>query len=93
MKHASAEALKRLEPFLNAIRKRDGLNEKSRGTFYRAGRAFLHFHEHGEDELFADVRLRGDEFARLPASTAAQRMFLLKAIDKSLLDGNPKARR
>ena len=92
MKHAGAEALKRLGPFLAELRKRDGLKEKSPGTFYRSSRAFLHFHEH-EGGFFADVRLKGDAFDRMPASSKAQRESLLDLIDKSLADGNKKARR
>ena len=93
MKHAGADALNRLEPFLKDIRKREDLKEKSRGTFYRAGRAFLHFHEHGEEQLFADIRLEGDDFDRLPATTIAQRKNLLRLIDKALADRKSKARR
>lgn len=93
MKHAGADALERLEPFLKDIRRRDRLKEKSRGCFYRGGRAFLHFHEHGEKEIFADIRLRGDDFDRLPASTVAQRQTLLRLIDAALADGKVKARR
>jgi hypothetical protein len=93
MKHAGADALNRLEPFLKDIRKREDLKEKSRGTFYRGGRAFLHFHEHGEEQLFADIRLEGDDFDRLPATTIAQRKNLLRLIDKALADRKSKARR
>ena len=93
MKHAGADALERLEPFLKDIRKRDGLKEKSRGTFYRGGRAFLHFHEHGDDELFADIRLSSEDFDRLPASTLAERKTLLRLIDVALADGKTKVRR
>ncbi|HEX2593732.1 MAG TPA: hypothetical protein VHL34_19695, partial [Rhizomicrobium sp.] len=62
MKHATPAALSRIDPLLADIRKRAGLKEKSLGTFYRRSRAFLHFHEHG-DEMFADLR-DGDDFAR-----------------------------
>lgn len=93
MKHAGAAALDRLEPLLKAIRKRYVLKEKSRGTFYRAGRAFLHFHEHGTDELFADIRIEGDDFERIAVSTADKRRALLQMIDKALTDGNSRARR
>ena len=92
MKHAGAAALDRLEPLLKDIRKRDSLKEKSRGTFYRGSRAFLHFHEHGEDELFADIRL-DDDFARLRATTAAERAKLLRLMDKALNDGNTRRSR
>jgi hypothetical protein len=93
MKHAGAAALDRLEPFLKDIRKRDRLKEKSRGAFYRAGRAFLHFHEHGEDAFYADIRVEGDDFDRLAVSTAAQRKLLLRMIDKALADRKARARR
>jgi hypothetical protein len=83
MKHAGPAALDRLEPLLKTLRRDPRLKEKSRGTFYRAGRAFLHFHEHGDDELFADVRL-GDDFERFPATKAAERSALLKVIAKTL---------
>ncbi|HLJ52492.1 MAG TPA: hypothetical protein VKT24_03850 [Rhizomicrobium sp.] len=91
MKHAGAAALDRAQSLLKDIRKREGLKEKTRGNFYRSSRAFLHFHEHGEDELYADIRLSGDDFKRLRATTAGERAKLLRLIDKALNDG--KARR
>ncbi len=93
MKHAGTVALDRLEPLLKKLRKRAGLKEKSRGCFYRAGRGFVHFHEHGEDELYADIRMRGDDFQRVDVSTAAQRALLLRAIDSALSDGKARSRR
>jgi hypothetical protein len=86
MKHAGPAALDRLEALLETLRRDARLKEKSRGTFYRAGRAFLHFHEHG-DELYADIRLT-DDFARMPATKAAERAALLKLVAKTLNDGN-----
>jgi len=85
MKHASAAALDRLEPLLKQIRTRLGLKEKTRGAFYRGGRAFLHFHEDGP-LFFADIRLT-EEFERLPATTAADRTALLEQIDAVLKYG------
>ncbi|HEY1961574.1 MAG TPA: hypothetical protein VGG69_04065 [Rhizomicrobium sp.] len=82
MKHASPGALDGLEPFLCELRTRAGLKEKSRGSFYRGSRAFLHFHEHG-DEFYADIRLRGD-FERFPATTAADHKTVLERIDAAL---------
>ena len=78
MKHATPAALDCLEPFLRELRRLDGLKEKSRGTFYRGSRAFLHFHEHG-DEFYADARIAVD-FERFPATTAAQRKMLLRTL-------------
>jgi len=82
MKHATAAALDRLEPLLAELRAQAPLKEKSRGTFYLRGRAFLHFHEHG-GELFADVRLK-DDFDRFPATTPSERADLMKRIAVAL---------
>jgi hypothetical protein len=82
VKHAGTAALDRLEPLLRAIRGKAGLKEKSRGVFYRGGRAFLHFHEEG-DLYFADIRL-ADDFERFPATTKAQQATLLKKLDAVL---------
>jgi hypothetical protein len=86
MKHAGPAALDRLEPLLEQLRRDARLREKSRGAFYRAGRAFLHFHEHGE-EFYADVRL-GDDFERFPATKASERKALMQLVAKTLGDGN-----
>jgi hypothetical protein len=92
MKHAGPAALDRAESLLKDIRKREHLKEKTRGNFYRSSRAFLHFHEHGENELYADIRL-SDDFERLPATTPTQRTKLLRLIDKALNDGNARRSR
>jgi len=91
MKHAGSAALDRLEVLLRQLRQLDGLKEKARGTFYRRGRAFIHFHEHGED-LFADARFK-DEFERLRVSSPAERKALLVRVRASLSDGLPAERR
>jgi hypothetical protein len=91
MKHAGTEALDRLEPLLERLRQRQALKERSRGTFYRGGRAFLHFHEHGT-ELFADVRTVAD-FERFPATTAADHKALLARIDAMTTAGTAVPRR
>lgn len=82
MKHATAAALDRLEPLLASLRKIEGMSERSRGVFYRKGRAFLHFHEDPEG-LFADLR-EGDEFVRHRVSTVAERKRFLAAVKKSV---------
>lgn len=86
MKHAGAKTLARLEPLLAQVRTHAALKEKSRGCFYLRGRGFLHFHEHGEDEIYADIGL-GDAFERLPAMTAAQHKTILKRTARALADG------
>jgi hypothetical protein len=79
MKHATPAALDQLEPLLVAIRALPGLTEKSRGVFYRKGRAFLHFHEDPKG-LFADVRdADGRDFERTEVSTGAGQTRLLAA--------------
>jgi hypothetical protein len=85
MKHAGPDALDRLEPTLRILRRRPELKEKSSGTFYRGGRAFLHFHEHG-DALFADVRFEAD-FERICVTSAPERRALLVRIRAALCDG------
>jgi hypothetical protein len=84
MKHATSQAIDRLEPFLVKLRSLSGLKEKSRGVFYRNGRAFLHFHEDPAG-LFADVRF-SDDFERVETTRAGQRALLLRRI-REALDG------
>ena len=82
MKHTGQAALDRLEPLLGQLRRLPALKEKARGTFYRGGRAFLHFHEHG-DELFADLRV-GEDFERFAVTRAADRAGLMQRIAAAL---------
>jgi hypothetical protein len=90
MKHATPAALDRLEPLLVKLRAHALLKEKSRGAFYLRGKAFVRFHEHGE-ELFADIRLDPNaDFDRLPATSASDRAALLKKIEKAL--SSPRSR-
>jgi hypothetical protein len=89
MKHAGPAALERLEPFLAELRAISLLKERSRGTFYRGSRAFLHFHEHGED-LYADVRF-ADEWERLPVMTKEQRLTLKRRLQQACEAGRQKA--
>lgn len=67
---------------LDLLRTRTALKEKTRGVFYRGGRAFLHFHEDGA-RVFADFRLEED-FVCLPVTTPAQQTALLRKIDAVL---------
>ncbi|MGH6987723.1 MAG: hypothetical protein ACRED9_12925 [Caulobacteraceae bacterium] len=85
MKHAASAALDALEPLLEKIRAAHSLTERSRGVFYRKGRALLHFHEDSSG-LFADVRgAEGSDFERIrvdaPEGEAAllARVALLKS--------------
>jgi hypothetical protein len=78
MKHAGKEALERLEPLLEKLRRIEGLVEKRPGIFYRKSRALLHFHE-DDSGLYADLRL-GAEFERVRVETAKERSSLLAAV-------------
>ena len=66
------------EELLRHIRGLGVLREKSRGVFYRGGRAALHFHEDPAG-MFADLRL-GNEWERFAANTTAERAALLRRI-------------
>lgn len=83
MKHAGAAALDRLEPMLERLRGIDGLTEKSRGVFYRKGRAVLHFHE-DPTGLHADLRLAGDDFDRFKVGSADEQDDLIRRIEAAL---------
>ena len=82
MKHAGSNSLSRLDAFLSQIRRREGLQEKRPGIFYKRSRAFLHFHEDPRG-LFADIKF-ADDFSRFPVNTPKQREKLLARIDRSL---------
>jgi hypothetical protein len=76
VKHAGPEALDALEPVLAKLRALGGLKEKSRGTFYRESKAFLHFHADPAG-FFADVK-RDGEFVRLPVNSSAEINLLIR---------------
>ena len=82
MKHATPAALAGLTDLLTQIRAREGLREKSPGTFYRKSKAFLHFHEDLAG-MFADLNL-GSDWKRFPATTRPEWKALLGAIDREL---------
>lgn len=80
MKHASAATLDAVEPLLAELRALGVLTEKSRGIFYRKGRAFLHLHE-DPSGLFADVRAAdGLGWERIDVTEAGGRAVLLEAV-------------
>jgi hypothetical protein len=90
MRHARADALDALEPLLRRLRALDAIRERTRGVFYRGSMPFLHFHEDPAG-LFADARL-GDDWYRFPATTAAQRGALVKALLGHLKAPHPRPR-
>lgn len=82
MKHASQQALDRLESLLEKIRGLPGLKEKKRGIFYRGSRAFLHFHEDASG-LFADVRL-AEDFERHELTHANRQAAFFQILEQNL---------
>ena len=82
MKHAGAQTLQRLAPLLERLRSVPGLVERRPGTFYFRSAAFLHFHDDPAG-VFADVKLNGASFERLPLHTAAHQMVLLEAVTEA----------
>jgi hypothetical protein len=82
VKHAGDAALDELEPLLCWLRAMPALREKSRGSFYRGPRAFVHFHEDPAG-LFADVRF-DEEFERIDVTTAARQRQLARRIAAAL---------
>ena len=79
MKHANPASLAQIEPLLARIRTLAGLVERRPGIFYRRSAAFLHFHEDAAG-LFADARLDGVDFERMPVSTPRQREAFWRAL-------------
>jgi len=78
VKHAGPDALDRLEPILDEIRRLGGLKEKKRGAFYCGSSGFLHFHEDPAG-FFADLKI-GDDYVRFPINSMTQtRTFLRRA--------------
>ena len=82
MRHARPAALDELEPMLTALRELPGLTERSRGTFYRGSRAFLHFHEDPTGH-HVDVRLDAD-FERFRVQTKAEQRAVLSRVRHAL---------
>jgi hypothetical protein len=80
VRHITPERVETIEPLIEQLRGIDGLVEKKRGTFYRGSQAFLHFHEHGDRELYADVKLDGRTFERMRVTTKAEQRALVRAV-------------
>jgi hypothetical protein len=82
VKHAGGESLDILEPLLAKLRLKADLKENKRGTFYRKGRAWLHFHEDPKG-LFADLR-GPDDWLRLRVSDPEEQAALIAAVEAAL---------
>ena len=83
MRHITPGRLDGIEPLLEQLRTIDGLTEKRRGAFYRRSKAFLHFHEHGDD-IYADLRVVGTDFERRRVTTATERKKLVADIRRAV---------
>jgi len=83
VRHITPERLDAIEGLLASARGLPGLVERKRGVFYKGSRAFLHFHEHGDDEIYADVRF-GSDFERLRVTTKAERREFLRRLARAI---------
>jgi hypothetical protein len=83
VRHITPERLAAIDELLAELRAVDGLVERSPGVFYRRSRAFLHFHEDGPD-VYADVRLSGDDFDRRRVSTKREQQSLVGVVRRSM---------
>jgi hypothetical protein len=86
VRHITPARLDTIEPLLVQLRTVAGLVERKRGTFYRKSRAFLHFHEQGDD-IYADVRLDGDDFDRRRVTTKAEQAALVRDVRAGAASG------
>jgi hypothetical protein len=85
MKHAGPAALAAIASLLQRLRALPALVERKPGIFYVRSKAYLHFHEDPAG-IFADVKLDGGEFDRLPVTTTKEQARLLELVAKSLRD-------
>ncbi|HEX5094897.1 MAG TPA: hypothetical protein VFX21_02735 [Acidimicrobiia bacterium] len=84
MRHITPGRLSQIEGLLVGVRRCNGLTERKPGTFYKKSSAFLHFHEHGDDEVYADCKLDGRTFERVRVTTKREQDALLRRIRKAL---------
>jgi len=82
VRHATQEDLDQLEPLLEELRKLPQLRERTRGSFSRSNRAFLHFHEDAGD-LYVDVRLES-KFQRMKVTSLADQADFLSLVKAAL---------
>jgi hypothetical protein len=82
VRHATQEDLDRLEPLLVELRKLPQLRERKRGSFSRADRALLHFHEDAGD-LYVDVRL-DTKFQRMKVTSHTEQGDFLARVKEAL---------
>jgi hypothetical protein len=83
MRHITPGRLSDIDGLLVELRAVDGLTERTPGIFYVRSRAFLHFHEDGDD-IYADVRLDGVDFDRRRVTTRREQHSLVAAVRRAL---------
>ena len=83
VRHATPADLEHIDRLLEALRSISGLIEKRPGVFYRRARAFVHFHA-DPTGLYADARLRDDDFVRLPVTTQAEQARFLRQVRRAV---------
>ena len=83
MRHITPARLPDIDRLLGELRSVDGLQERTPGVFYVRSRAFLHFHEDGDD-IYADVRLDGDDFDRRLVTTRREQQALVSTVRRAL---------
>jgi hypothetical protein len=88
VRHITPARLDTIESLLARLRTFPDLAERKRGVFYRRSRAFLHFHEDGDD-VYADVRLDGPGFDRMRVTTKADRDAFVRAVRDALAGQKP----
>jgi hypothetical protein len=86
MRHLTPGRLPDIDGLLAELRRVDGLQERTPGIFYVRSRAFLHFHEDGDD-IYADVRLDGNDFDRRRVTTRREQTALVGAVRRALRAG------
>ena len=93
MRHITPGRLADIGTLLDDLRRVDGLQERSPGVFYVRGRAFLHFHEDGDD-IYADARVDGADFDRRRVTTRREQAALVAAVRRATRSGeSARARR
>jgi hypothetical protein len=83
VKHVGANTLEALASLLRRVGEHAALTERTPGSFYRKSKAYLHFHE-DPNGIYANVKLSGTEFTRVPATTSQEQERLLSLIVDSL---------
>jgi hypothetical protein len=88
VRHATPDDLIEADDLLRSLRGIDGLVEKRPGVFSYRSRAFLHFHA-DPSGLYADVRLQGDDFERLPVHSRRQQRELVREVRAAMGEMRP----